>query len=129
MVGYIPRSNIITITLLIQVIQALDAIIQSPLITFPSSFLATYSVSGVPLILDTTELGLQPPSPPPNKASGVLQTGAIIGIAVGGGIGLLAIILVIAWVVVRKRRVKQTQVCPKGPPRVEVASAAPRTAC
>ena len=92
--------------------QALEAIIQSPSTTFPPSFMSTYAISGVPTILDSTASGLLSPSQPPGSSTGKLTTAAIIGIAVGGGLGLIIVIVIIALLVARRRRAKGAHVHP-----------------
>ncbi len=56
---------------------------------FSSSFLSTYGITGQPSMLDTTSSVYGNPAPGPSAA---LSTGAIVGIAVGGfvGLGLIA---------------------------------------
>ena len=87
------------------------ALMASPSITFPASFMAIYGISGSSIV-DITPASPPPPAPPgsqpPSAApSSTLSTAAIIGIAVGGGGGLLLLVAIgVAVVLVKRRRSK-----------------------
>ena len=70
----------------------------SPSTTFSSSFCSTYGVSANTISGSTTA------SSSPSSDSPVLSTGAIIGIAVGGGVGLILLIVLLVLVLRRGER-------------------------
>jgi hypothetical protein len=66
------------------------------------------TVETVPVVAKVT---YAPPSTPPPSDSG-LSTGAIVGIAVGGGVGLCIVLGIIAFMVMKKKPVAPKEVSP-----------------
>ncbi len=81
----------------------ISAAVVSSNTTFSPSFLSTFSVTGTPTSADVSD-STPPPAETPSS-SALLSTGAIIGIAVGG-FALLALIVVGAIIVVRRKGTK-----------------------
>lgn len=96
---------------LLQITALTSSLASSPATTFPSSFTTAYGISSMSATVTTVST---PPSPPSGDSSSpsapLLSTGAIIGIAVGGGVVL---VLLIVLVVLCSRSGRQVKVLPE----------------
>lgn len=69
----------------------------------------------------STTTSTAPPTPSPSGGSSTLSTGAIVGIVIGSIAGLLGLVILVCWLIGRRRvrRRSQQQPLPQSPPVTE----------